>query len=221
MTSNRDTRRRWIRPPYLVAFVATAIAFGFYVWSKWPRPSPPPEVIARRAMEAFEKGDYATLLRYVNDEEKEMLNLDEESFAELINRFYKPNTAGFESHGEITLPQASRTDALAMREYMHSDGRKYEMTLLVSTDADGPKVYGLVYLVVRAALHAKLPASVVDTGGPAYAQALLHAFEEELPVLTSLKVPGDTLSGDGRQVFRSWEKVHKQLKERVQRRSAL
>ncbi|MEW5884808.1 MAG: hypothetical protein AB1725_11360 [Armatimonadota bacterium] len=201
----------------MIAFLAVTACFGLYVWLRWPRPSLPPDVVARRAMEAFVNGDYATLLGYVNEEEKELLNLNEESLAECVNRLYKPNTKGFKPSGEVVLHQASERDALAMQGYTHPDGRKFQVSILVAAGERDAEVYGLVFFLVQASLHAKMPPEVVSAGGPAFRQGLLEAFEEELPVLTSLKIPGDTVSGDGRQIFRSWDDMHKHFKERASR----
>lgn len=220
MTSGRAARRRWVRAPLLIGFLATLLVFGIYVWSRWPRSSPSPEIVARKAMEAFERSDYDGLLEQINDEEKRLLKLEADSLAELVNRFYKPNTSGFKPRGQIVLPQSTETDAFAMREYVHPDGRKFDLMILVASGEDGPKVYGFVYMLIGSVLKAKLPPGVASGQGPDSRHALLRAFEEELPVLNSLRVPGDTISDNGRQVFRSWKEIHKSLLRRAADRTS-
>lgn len=220
MTSGRGARRRWVRTPFLIGFLATLLVFGIYLWSRWPRPSPSPEVVARKAMEAFERSDYDGLLKHINYEEKRLLRLEEDSLAELVNRFYKPNTSGFKPRGQIVLPRSSESNALAMREYVNPDGRKFDLMILVASGEDGPKVYGFVYMLVGSVLKAKLPPGVANGQGLDSRHALLRAFEEELPVLDSLRVPGDTISDNGRQVFRSWKEIHKSLLRRAADRAS-
>lgn len=92
--------------------------------------------------------------------------------------------------------------------------------ILVASGEDGPKVYGFVYMLIGSVLKAKLPPGVASGQGPDSRHALLRAFEEELPVLNSLRVPGDTISDNRRQVFRSWKEIHKSLLRRAADRTS-
>lgn len=166
-------------------------------------------------MELFETGNYAGLLGYVSDEERELLSLDEESFAELVNRIYKPNTAGFEPSSNLRIDRPSEFNAVAVREYKHPDGRAFQLIIPVTTGDRRAHVASLVYFVVGAALTAKLRRSALHDDGPTHYQALLQAFEEELPVLSSLRIPGYCLVEDGRYTFHSWEKIHDHFSERA------
>lgn len=201
-----------VRKPLWIALVVVACFFvGYLFYMLRPKPEPvDPRQLLTQVAKSIEQRDYKSLLGALAPEERDLLNLDELALSEFMRRVFEPNLEGFRPTG-LTF-EGPDSDPAAIQTYEHPDGRRVQLILPTIKTADGTYVVGLVFYLTGAAMQAQAQ-KTAPLDSPDAAAAMAKAFEEEMPVFTSLRIPGVVLYGNGKFTLETWEERLEQARK--------
>ncbi|MCL6624522.1 MAG: hypothetical protein K6T17_07910, partial [Fimbriimonadales bacterium] len=134
-----------IRRKYVWALVIVVGLLGAHYLYRWffPREESLEEA-ARKCLAYIESRDARSLMRYVSDWERDLLDLDEEKLQVFLN-FLWERLDGFTPQGEPELDKATYIGMVSIsRKYVHPDGRRSVVGCDVALSDKGPKVQGLI-----------------------------------------------------------------------------
>ncbi|MER3414234.1 MAG: hypothetical protein C4341_08390, partial [Armatimonadota bacterium] len=149
------------------------------------------EEAALKCMDALERGDAASLLRYVTEEEKQVTGLDESKLDAFLRRFYQPRMEGFKATGDEA-DLLDYTQRLYLdRTYVHPDGRVVVVSVAVTATDNGPKLERLITDILFSGLAADWPRDPKQR--PPAVPGMVASYEpmkDALTVLEALPLQG-------------------------------
>jgi hypothetical protein len=199
-----------IRRPIAIAGVVVFVVFAAVMAYRMLVRTETLETVAVKCMDALEKGDLATLLRYVTAEEMRATSLDATKLDSFLRRFYQPRLAGFQKKGEDHLDRLDSTLRVYLdRTYVHPDGREVVVSVAVIATEDGPKLEHLTEDILFAGLRADWPTDPKQR--PPALPGLVVSYEpmkDALTVLEALPLQGYALwDDDGTVRLQTWREL--------------
>lgn len=144
-----------IRRPIAIAGVVVFVLFAAVMAYRLLFRAETLEEAAAKCLDALERGDAATLLRYATEQEKQATGLDESKLDAFLRRFYQPRMDGFEARGADEVNHLDSTQRLYLdRAYVHPDGREVVVSVAVTATDDGPKLEHLTQDILFSGLQA-------------------------------------------------------------------
>lgn len=164
---------------------------------------------AETCMAAVERADARTLMRYIRDEEREILALNETKLATFLTSFCQKRMQGFERIGEDERTALTGAGNLVLtRKYRHSDGREAYMMLTVMPSDHGPKLLNLVTEITFGTLSTYWPKEE-DQRPPVVRGVFVNtkALEEAIADLETMPLEGMAITRATTMEFRSWRQT--------------
>jgi hypothetical protein len=171
-----------VRRKYIWALVVSVGLLSAYSLYRWLSPGEESvEEVARKCLAYIESRDARSLIRYVSDWEKDLLELDEEKLQVFLN-FLWERLEGFTPQGEPKLDTTSSGMVTILRKYAHPDGRRTAVGCDVAVSDRGPKVEGLIAVLSHTIWKTYTPVHGWDWEVRAYVVSKSLPDFERLPI---------------------------------------
>lgn len=174
----------------LIALVLLSVVF-VAGWALWPRQDL--ERSGDAIIDAALLGDASRLMAFLGPSEKRLEHIETNQLQEFLSAFVLPKLSGYVRSGlPKSYPDEFAHHLIVVQELKGPGGRIVELGFDVLQTPDGPKCDELCYSLLAAACQAIGPDRRGLTG-QARARASLQVWEEALPELAKLQLPGVAL----------------------------
>lgn len=207
-----------VRRGYLWALMVCIGLLGISLLHRLLAREETPEEVAKKCLHYLETRNVGALLRYITDEERDLLELDEEKLEVFLNRFFWKRLEGFTPSGEVKVETYFTGSVEASRGYVHPDGRRSHVATMAALTEKGPRVSELIARVFLAGLEASLTR---DQRNADQLDLLAYLLPKVLPEMERLPVRGFVqFSDDGpfEARLRTWSDYTKEMLERWRER---
>jgi len=178
-----------------------------------------PASVAARIEQAILAGDAETIFRYLSEEEKDVLELDEADVGRYLDEFILPMLQGFDPVGEPSANSGTDDGTVSRSQLMqHPDGRAFRLLTQASPAGDeDARVVAFVANTYLALSNARLEPGQSPPTGRAKREKWIADAEALGPKLAGMGIPGFYTIGLETYSWESWAEWNRDALKGVRR----